>query len=265
MSSGHFFATGTRLTLTCVVVVLASALLTVRSASAIKHDRSLVLFGSSSIKGSFGRVIASDLTRMGFRVSRYGYPSAGLARPDFLDLRQTLEGLSFADGTTAVLMYFGANDGQSIWSYPGETAGQSKWVSWRDRRWSSIYQARASALIRGLCARRVQHAIIMAPADVMRPRLQERLARIRPVLRKAAQATSCGYFVSTAGDEGQFEVDGEKLRAPDGVHMTRAGALRVWMRVRDDILRVMSPARRSNHPVETTELADLQPVQMSLR
>jgi hypothetical protein len=199
-----------------------------------------VVIGSSSVNGTFGRLIAADFKRLGYRVSRHGFPSAGLARPDFLDLRQTLDRMPLDRNTVGVLMYVGGNDAQALWSQPGDRIGNGPWIRWQDARWSSAYETRASDLIGSLCDRHVQHAIVLAPADVVRPRLQARLERIRPALRRAAQGTSCGHFVSTAGDAERFDTDATSLRTGDGVHMTPAGAKRVWKRVRERVLGFMS-------------------------
>jgi len=221
----------------CAVAVLAAASWLARDVRAVSNRGAFVVLGSSSVNGSFGRLIVSDFKRLGYRVSRHGFPSAGLSRPDFLDLRQVLDRLPLDGGTAGVLLYVGGNDAQSLWS---DASGRGTWIRWQDARWSSTYEARASDLIRSLCERHVQHVIVLAPADVVRARLQARLDRIRPALRRAAHATSCGHFVSTAGDAGRFEVGGVSLRTGDGIHMTPAGAKRVWKRVRERVLGYMT-------------------------
>jgi hypothetical protein len=94
-------------------------------------------------------------------------------------------------------------------------------------------------LVRSLCARKAQRVFVVAPADVKRARLQARLPRIRGSLRRAAESTTCGRYVSTAGDTERFD-RGPSLRTPDGVHMTRLGAQRVWARVRAQVLSALS-------------------------
>jgi hypothetical protein len=69
--------------------------------------------------------------------------------------------------------------------------------------------------------------------------MQRRLDRIRSLQERAARASSCGRFVSTAGDVPSFPADALALRAPDGVHMTRAGAIRVWGRVATTIFNLL--------------------------
>lgn len=203
---------------------------------------SVLLFGSSSMNGSFGHLMADDLTRLGFQIERRGYAAAGLARPDFRDLHQTLQQCRIDHNTAAVVFYVGANDGQSLWLPPEERQDpESPWVGWHDERWSSIYQARATKLIDSVCARGARNAIVLPPADVPSARLQSRLDRIRPLLQRAARATECGRYIPTTGDNGHFFAEGEALRSTDSVHMTRPGAQRVWERIRRAILALMLP------------------------
>jgi hypothetical protein len=230
----------------CLAVLLATAAVAVALTwpapdivKANVSQGSMVLFGSSSVNGRFGHLIEDDFSRLGFQVARYGYSAAGLARPDFLDLHLTLEKHPIDKTTKSVLLYIGGNDAQSIWLRPAERPGKGDdeaWVHWNDARWSSIYENRAIKLIRSVCSRGAKHVIVLPPADVTSARLQTRLDRVRPLLQRAAKATDCGRFVSTAGDRGRFFIDGEPLRAVDGVHMTRSGAQRVWNRVRETVI-----------------------------
>jgi hypothetical protein len=201
----------------------------------------MLVFGSSSVNGSFGRVIASELGRRGVSVVRRGYSAAGLARPDFHDMRETLGKIPLERGVHSVMLYIGGNDAQAIWLRPDERAGERRsdsWIWWNDERWSSVYQARAVGLIESVCARGVQRVIVVPPADVLSARLQSRLDRVRDLLRRAAESSACGRFVSTTGDWKFFALAGEPLRTPDGIHMTLAGALRVWHRMRDTVLKL---------------------------
>lgn len=223
-------------------------------AVADKGKGSLILLGSSSMNGSLGRLLADDFTDQGYRVARHGYAAAGLARPDFRDIREKVDQLPIAGTTTAALLYFGGNDAQSIWLRPEERARHhqtTEWVYWNDDRWSGIYESRMNKLVRSLCARGVQHAVVLSPGDVTSTRLQGRLERVRKLQQRATQNTPCGHYVSTAGDVSQFEtMTKEPLRTPDGVHMTRLGARRVWKRIRPKVMALISGESKRRHDSE---------------
>ena len=202
----------------------------------------MLLFGSSSMNGPFGHLIASDFESVGFDVLRKGISSAGLARPDFKDIPQILGGFPIRRTSTSVLLYIGGNDAQSIWLRPEErTAADVKpWVYWKDERWPGIYEARMTKLLKSLCDRGVQHVFVLPPTDVVLPRLQTRLERVRKLQQRAVKASQCGRFIETAGDhEKRFELNGQPLRAPDGVHMNRFGATIVWSRIRDRVFSLL--------------------------
>jgi hypothetical protein len=212
------------------------------SSNTLADGRAVWLIGSSSINGAFGHVLAKDFAELGFQVTRRGYTSAGLARPDFRDMRELLAHIPISDVRTDILLYFGGNDAQSIWLRPNERlawASERPWIAWNDVRWETIYEARAKELIDALCIRHARRVVVVAPADVKRPRLQARLPRIRASLRRAAAATMCGQYVSTAGDVNHFSARSHILRTRDGVHMTRTGAQRVWKRVRGQVVALL--------------------------
>ena len=202
---------------------------------------SMILFGSSSMNGVFGHLIAEDFAEVGFDVTRKGISSAGLARPDFKDIPQILSGFPIRRTATSVLLYIGGNDGQSIWLRPEERTAQDvkPWVFWKDERWPSIYESRMTKLIKSLCDRGAQHVFVLPPTDVELPRLQHRLERVRTLQQHAVKATQCGRFINTAGDHGRFQLEGQPLRSPDGVHMNRAGATIVWTRIRDRVFSLL--------------------------
>jgi hypothetical protein len=204
---------------------------------------SVLLFGSSSMNDSFGHLIAEDLGRNGFQVDRHGYASAGLARPDFVDLRGAIDQLLVEKNSATVLLYVGANDAQSLWLRPEErprdVRDRAAWVRWDDERWSSIYESRVSELLRAVCVRGARRAIVLSPVDVTNEHMQARLARIRHLQEHATLTHHCARFVSTAGDTEDFVMIGEPLRAVDGFHMSYWGAMRVWQRVRDRILSLV--------------------------
>jgi len=234
-----------RLVTLCAVPLCLSAVSVVAAeADAVKGRKgSLLVFGSSSVNDTFGHLISEDFERLGFSVARHGYAAAGLSRPDFRDLRDVLAKLPIERDVSTVLFYVGANDAQALWLRPDERTAaapeQSAWVSWEDERWPAIYERRVTELIQSVCVRGARHAIMLAPVDVMNVRRQARLDRIRQLQAHAAALSPCGHFVPTGGDYTSFGAITDPLRSEDGFHMTRAGARRVWQRVRERILSLL--------------------------
>ncbi len=208
--------------------------------------REAVVIGSSSVRGTFGRIISDDLESWGFDVTRRGVVSAGLARPDFFDFGEALEEIQIGENTAAVFLYVGMNDGQSIWLRPNERRGQVRpWLSWHDPRWPDVYTDRARELLQSICARGARQAIVLLPIETPKARLEGKMQRIRRLQRRAAQDASCATAVSTGGENGQFRLNGRRLRTHDGFHMTASGAQLVWRRIQQRALATWIQVARS--------------------
>jgi hypothetical protein len=227
-----------------------------------RHENQAIVVGSSSIKGRLGRVIAADLERWGYEVTRRGVVSVGLARPDFRDLREILAGIPIDEETAAVFVYVGVNDGQSIWLRPNERrAGESPWLSWHRPRWAEVYTRRARELFQSICDRGAERTFVLLPIEVEKPGLERKLRRIRELQRRAAQQTTCAVPVSTAGERGEFSRNGKPLRTRDGFHLSPLGARLVWNRVqRRAKLLPDSPALFSSGERLAQEMWRLPPV-----
>jgi hypothetical protein len=199
-----------------------------------------VLVGSSSFNQAFGRIIEREVERMGYQVTRRGVPGAGLARPDYRDMSEVLEALPIGTNTAAVFVYLGVNDAQAFWLHPHERgpSGVTS-VPFGTPEWDAAYTRRTRDFLQRICERGARRAIVLLPVDVNRPELQHSLDRIRRVQVHAASATSCAVTVQTAGDAGQFSVEGLPKRMPDGFHMTALGAQIIWDRVRPEVSRLL--------------------------
>ena len=134
-----------------------------------------VLVGSSSFNQPFGFIIARELERMGYRVTRKGVSGAGLARPDYHDMNQVLEALPISASTAAVFVYLGVNDAQAIWLYPHErgAAGPTS-VPFGAPDWDAVYSQRTRDFLERICQRGARRAVVLLPVDVNLPDLQER-------------------------------------------------------------------------------------------
>jgi hypothetical protein len=209
------------------------------------NQREAVLVGSSSFNQAFGVIIARELERWGYQVTRKGVAGAGLARPDFRDMNRVLDGLPISASTAAVFVYLGVNDAQSLWLYPGERQSSSAaTLPFGTPSWEARYAERAHDFYERICQRGARRAIVLLPVDVTRSQLQQRLQRIRELQVEAASRSSCATVLSTAGDAGEFEVGGVAKRQPDGFHLSQFGANVVWGRVRGLVLALLSLSSR---------------------
>jgi hypothetical protein len=206
------------------------------------------VIGSSSIHQAFGRLISRELQDLGYRVQRKAITSAGLARPDYRDMQRIVEALPISEKTAAVVVYLGTNDAQPLWLRPHErTRADRKFLHWRHARWSTVYRERARQLMERICQRGAGRALMVLPVDVKLPRLQRRLHRIRGLQAQAAQQTSCGVALVTAGDEARLAASRRsQIRHPDGFHMTAKGAKLVWDRIRGAAWRALQPRTGSS-------------------
>jgi hypothetical protein len=199
-----------------------------------------VLIGSSSFNQDFGRIIERELGRMGYHVTRRAVSGAGLARPDFHDMSRELDALPIGTNTAAVFIYLGVNDAQAVWLHPHERGdfGLTS-VPFGSEDWEAAYARRTREFLGKICERGARRAIVILPIDVNRPDLQQRLYRIRDVQERAASITTCAVTVQTAGDAGEFELDGAQKRQPDGFHMSKLGAQIVWDRILPKVLSLL--------------------------
>lgn len=210
------------------------------AAAAEVHDADAVLVGSSSFNQSFGRLIERELTLRGYEVVRKGVSGAGLARPDFRDMNQVLEALPIGPGTSAVFVYIGVNDAQAVWLYPHERSATGPGaIPFGAAEWDHVYARRTRAFLDRICQRGARRAVVLLPVDVEQPDMQRRLDRVRQLQMRAAASTSCAVVVSTAGDEGHFEVGGTPKRLPDGFHMSARGAQIVWARIEPRVTQLL--------------------------
>lgn len=199
-----------------------------------------VLVGSSSFNQAFGRIIQRELERRGYQVTRKGVSGAGLARPDYRDMNQVLEALPIGANTAAVFVYLGVNDAQAVWLHPQERGPSGlATVPFGTADWDAVYTRRTRDFLQRICERGARRAVVLLPVDMNRAELQRDLERIRDVQVHAASATSCAVAVQTAGDAGQFAIDGLPKRMPDGFHMTALGAQLVWDRVEPEVSRLL--------------------------
>ncbi|MCB9739275.1 MAG: DUF459 domain-containing protein [Deltaproteobacteria bacterium] len=216
----------------------------------------VVIIGSSSIRGNFGRTLERRFAGLGFETFRQGVSSSGISRPDYFDWYERATTLPIDDHTAAVLIYVGVNDPQGIWMPPAEQKARGRrdrWIRWHEAMWDVVYRERMTALIDRLCDRGARRVVVLTPVDVRWRGLQERLVRVRRLQIEAARTSRCGRVVSTSGDDLALR-DPERgdvtLRMPDGYHLSTPGAEIVWDRIMPHLLRVVGGLPRATPEAE---------------
>ena len=194
----------------------------------------VLIAGDSMIAGGFGLTLARSLGRdLGYSVTRRGKSSTGLARPDFFDwIRQARELVGDEPFDASVVM-LGGNDVQGLYMGPKE------WIRWNQDGWAEEYARRVAALAEVLAPTN-QH-LFWVGMPVMKPeRLHSRMHRVNTIFRAEMAIRRNSEFIDIwsllAGPDGAYTdrvtvaapEDGEprlvRVRAPDGVHLTVAGA-----------------------------------------
>ncbi len=191
----------------------------------------MLLIGDSMIAGGFGLYLAQDLERdHGILVERHGKSSTGLARPDFYDWVEVGAELVDAHKPDVVACMFGGNDGQGL--YMGRKA-DPKWIRYEEEGWTAEYRRRVNAFADAVTPQG-QH-LLWIGMPVMKPsKLHGRVSHMNTIYRAEMairpQATFIDIWRTLAKADGGYtdhiEVEGKRarVRAGDGVHMSRTGA-----------------------------------------
>ena len=152
-------------------------------------------------------------------------PATGLSRPDFFDWAQHLAGVLTESEADVIVVLFGANDFQNV-EYEGEILNRYT-DEWLDR-----YEERVGRIMTLLSQPDVQTVWVGQP-PVRESRLSDGLSRLNEVYAAQAEQHPQVTFVDTwalfSNNEGGYadEIDGERLRREDGVHLTVTGGNRL--------------------------------------
>ena len=152
-------------------------------------------------------------------------PATGLSRPDFFDWSQHLAGVLTESEADVIVVLFGANDFQNV-EHEGEILNR-----YTDE-WLHLYEERVGRIMTLLSQPDVQTVWVGQP-PVRESRLSDGLSLLNEVYAAQAeqhpQVTFVDAWALFSDDEGRYadELDGERLRREDGVHLTVAGGNRL--------------------------------------
>ena len=166
--------------------------------------------------------------------------SSGLSRPDFYDWPQRLVDQIVVFRPDAAVVLFGANDGQNV-LYEGEV------LKVGTKAWQAVYAERVGEAMDILATR--GRRVYWVGNPIMKDfGYRERIAMMNHIYEAEARKHPGVTFVSTwralADENGSYteylkDENGDQvlMRAPDGIHLTRAGGDRMAQVVLDAIMR----------------------------
>jgi hypothetical protein len=189
----------------------------------------LLMVGDSLIAGGFGPALQKVLEeRHGYLVDRRGKVASGFARPDFYDWFEAGPTAHAEFNPDAVLVMFGGNDRQGL--YMGEDASP-QWIRYGTPEWEPEYRRRINMFANAV-APAGEHLIWIGMPQMRSAKLCEHVAYVNHLFRAEMAIRPNARFVdiwNILAEDGEFcehlELEGkhQRVRTPDGVHITRAG------------------------------------------
>jgi hypothetical protein len=213
---------------------------------------SVLLLGDSNVYGALGHSLQHDFQTNGSLVFREGKPGSGLARPDFHDWPSEARFLVEIIDPDIVVLMLGGNDIQRM----RDTKGRfGEGIPWEDEdRWIQEYRARMAALLVGIKAvdpasiKKDRRLVILSPTNRRPAMNRERVQRIVELQRKELSTRQDVHWVDafalTTTETGRYLDKGYRkdgtvipFRKSDGIHLTRAGADDLAVRIRNILFR----------------------------
>lgn len=198
-------------------------------ASAAGRRPRLLIVGSSSMGGALGALLERGFSERGFEVLRRHRGASSLTRPDFFDWYAEGERLYEEFRPDATVVYFSANDPQALY-----TGGSPRWIHYKDReQWNEAYRRRVNDFVDTLAPR--GEKVVWLGAPPMRlSQLNYRMWHTNRIYEEAMAWRPAAKYIDTwmdlADAKGRYvdelRVHGRTrtVRAPDGIHIARAGA-----------------------------------------
>ena len=213
-----------------VSLLAASPLVAALPRTARAEAKSVLLLGSSMMKGGFGIYLGQNLAAAhGCSVDNRAKVSSGLARPDFFDWIEN--GRKFREETAAdvVIVHFGGNDGQGL--YMGSD-NDPPWHRYGDPGWVPEYRRRVNQFADAVAPAH-QRLFWVGMPQVKLEKLNARVEVMNTIFESEMALRPNARFISTwqaLTKNGKYAdrvvINGvrTKVRAPDGIHPSPAGA-----------------------------------------
>ncbi len=245
-----------------ILLALCLALLTVQDVQAEKSDLQSsysVLVVGDSLSIPLGERLEEYFNlRPGIDFHRLGKVSSGLARPDFFNWESNLRFMANRHKPDAVFIMIGTNDTKNLTTPSGVTR------TFGARGWQKEYMRRGQRLLDICRGANPAVSIFWIGAPVMgKSRLDNDVQVVNQALIKLCQGNPDCTYVDTrevlADAQGNFmshRVDDDgtsiRLRAKDGVHVTKAGSLLLADRCLETAIFTSSRAPKSSPATRTT-------------
>jgi uncharacterized protein len=201
---------------------------------------------------SLGQLLAQGLTeslsdRPEVGVLRHAREDSGLVRDDFYDWTKAAHDL-IASGQkiNVAVMLIGSNDHQPLRDTDGTSQDPGS------PKWNDLYAARVDAI--SAIFRDAKIPLLWVGLPIMKSdRLSSEMVALNDVYREHATKNGATYidiWDAFGDDKGQFspfgpDVNGQvvRLRSLDGIHFTRAGALKLASFVAPDIRQILDSGK----------------------
>ena len=203
--------------------------------------RAVLVVGDFMASGLAEGLAAVFAQNAAVRVVDRSNGSSGLVRDDFYDWPAEIKGLLDSEKPVAVVVMVGSNDRQTM------TVGDTREPP-RSDAWTRQYEARAEALGKGIEAGKVPLLWVGMPSFKIARMTSDMLA-FNDIYRSAAEQAG-GEFVDVwdgfVDENGAFistgpDVNGQpvRLRADDGINMTRAGKNKLAFYAEKPLLKIL--------------------------
>ena len=192
-------------------------------------------------------------------ILRKGRESSGLVRDDFYDWPKAVDALlAGSEHIDVAVMIIGSNDRQEMPDKTGAIVFRTADNAAISNDWLAAYGNRVEAIANKFKQKNIP--LIWVGMPVMKSeRMSADLIQLNEIYRSRATKAGAVYvdvWEAFTNDSGKFDafgpnVNGEvvKLRTSDGVHFTKAGALKLAHFVEGDIKRVLDLAKPAADPV----------------
>lgn len=214
----------------------------------------LLILGDSMIAGGFGLYLEQKLRKThAYEAVREGKSSTGLARPDFYNWIDKGAKLVEAHKPGAVVCMFGGNDGQGL--FMGRKV-KPKWIRWQEEGWTQEYRRRVNAFADAVTPQ--GQTLFWIGMPVMKPtKLHARVQHMNTIFRGEMAIRRNAHFLDVwraLSPDGAYtdyvDIEGTrtKVRAGDGVHLSRNGAHYLVAQVAPQIASAFSAQDCPSHP-----------------